>query len=234
MSWEFIPKNRPSSVKLGFIKNISLLIVLKLKTCVEPYRNSWITYLQCSNVPSQEHILVFKKQWEKKWSYTPSRWSLKIWSNFLQSSRMVYSWACRRNQCMYNYLRNTHFFLSNGFMNQSHHRIHVRCRQNWDNFLNDHTGLASTSTDRDCHWSTLRRRNNEEREDVYPCIIWQRPANLIQFSFKLINLLVNHGLDTRNACLDKSLQMLQTTTCSTSVLDITYTTGSCILQLGPS
>jgi hypothetical protein len=57
---------------------------------------------------------------------------------------------------------------------------------------------------------------------------------LIQFRFKLINLLVNHGLDTRNACLDKSLQMLQTTTCLASVLDITYTTGSCILQLGPS
>ncbi len=124
---------------------------------------------------------------------------------------MVYSWACRRNQCMYNYLRNTHFFLSYGFMNQSHHRIHVRCRQNWDNFLHDHTGLASTITDRDCHGSTLRRLNNEEWEDVYPCIIWQRPANLIQFRFKLINLLVNHSLDTRNARLDKSLQMLQTT-----------------------
>ncbi len=58
-----------------------------------------------------------------------------------------------------------------------------------------HNSLASTSTNR--NWNPPERIDDAGRE-LYPCIICQQPTNLVKFSFKLINLLVDHGLDTRN------------------------------------
>jgi hypothetical protein len=62
----------------------------------------WHIYKAYRRASCQEHTSLFTTHYEKrKWTYTPSRWSLKIWSNALQSSKMVYSWACRRHTYVY-------------------------------------------------------------------------------------------------------------------------------------